>query len=75
MSTTEINGSALITRTFSGVGTVYADRLAKRGYDLNLVALNRSELDAGVFELEVGLVMPTAAACAICRYGSGTCFN
>lgn len=62
--TVNLKGTALITGASSGIGAVYADRLARRGHDLILVARNRDRLGTLAARLagETGRKVETVAA-------------
>lgn len=58
------SGTALITGASTGLGAVYADRLAKRGHDLILVARNGSQMEelAAKLRAETGVAVDVIAA-------------
>jgi uncharacterized protein len=64
MSTISKLGTALITGASTGIGAVYADRLAHRGYDLILVARRKPDLEklASRLHAEAGVRIQVLAA-------------
>src|ERR1700760_1732760 len=64
MNQTSKPGTALITGASSGIGATYADRLARRGHDLVLVARDQQRMNAIAARLrsETGVAIDVLAA-------------
>ena len=58
------SGTALITGASTGLGAVYADRLARRGHDLILVARNGAQMEelAAKLRADTGVAVDVIAA-------------
>src|SRR6266850_533149 len=63
------NGTAVITGASSGIGKVYADRLAKRGYNLLLIARRGDRLSELAQQLrnDQGISTETLVATSVTR--------